>query len=53
MLSGDPRPYTVEWSNRVPSTWIIVVTNRFGTRYVHSSTNRRYLEKLVETRYSK
>lgn len=42
----------VDWS-RMAHHYVITVTPPWGERIVHSSTNRRYLERLIEERYSR
>lgn len=40
----------VEWT-KMAHHHVVIVTRPDGERIVHSSTNKRYLEKLVSQRY--
>ena len=41
---------TVEWT-KMAHHHVVIITRPDGERIVHSSTNIRYLEKLVSQRY--
>lgn len=46
------KEYSVEWAPKLADYHVIIVTNSKGARSVHSSKDRRYLEKLITQRYS-
>lgn len=44
--------YKIEWT-MLANYHVLTVTTPRGERIIHSSTNRKYLEKLVSDRYNK
>ena len=49
-MSITHKTFKIEWS-MLAHHHVLIVTRPDGERIVHSSTNRRYLEKLATERY--